>query len=345
MTTPAISARLLSVSVLLPAVAIALDAWLLHRATQLGWPTSATLAVFVLLLAQTALLSWSAGRWLPNWSWRLLVLGWSTATVNLLLYSVAIVDSSGEYDMHNMGLLLAIAFLASQGGATIVWAIQGGGKRQCRWLIAVIAAMPAGLTAWGLNAAFPWRANTWLIVALLQTVGAGLIVALLRVFGYGIAAFDDAPPEQRPREAVQFSMQQMLVWTSCVAAVVCFFQSLLQIGAQDKGWHEWLQLGIDGVVLALLTLIAAWAALSGGRSWLRALAAIVLAAGAAWLLRILEESYQAGRATRGDYTWLPTLHWLWYAWTLLAGAFLASLLLVLRATGHRLVRTRRRASE
>src|SRR3569623_328100 len=161
MRTSAISVRLLAVSVLLPAVAIALDAFLLDRATQLGWSTSATLAAFVLLWGETALLSWAAGRWLPNWPWRLLVLGWSTVVVNLLLYSVAIVGRSG---WQNMAHLLAISFLASQAGAAIVWAILGSHHWQQRWRLAAIAIAPAGWVAGRLNEAFPWAAVAWMIV-------------------------------------------------------------------------------------------------------------------------------------------------------------------------------------
>ncbi len=341
MGTAAISVRLLSVSVLLPAVAIALDAFLLDRATQLGWSTSATLAAFVLLWAQTALLSWSAGRWLPNWPWRLLVLGWSTVVVNLLLYSVAIVGRSG---WQNMALLLAISFLASQAGAATVWAVLGSQRWQQRWRLAAVAIAPAAWVAWRLNDAFPWAANTWMIVALVQTVGAGLIATLLRILGYCIEQANATAPAEQKRAPVQFSLQQMLVWTTCVAVLVFSLQLLIPIASQDKAWPEWIQIGIEGIVLALLALIAAWAALGAGPAWLRMPLAIGLAAGTAWVLEFLEARYQAGRPARGYYYWMPSAEWLWYVWTTLAGAFLAGLLLVFRATGYRLVRSRRTAT-
>jgi hypothetical protein len=336
MDMPGNRLRLLLAGVLLPAVIVAADSLLLDRAVQLGWPPAATLCVFALFLGQTALLSWTAGRWLPSWPWRLLVLWWSTLVLNLLLYGVAITGDVGAWQ--HLPLLLVVAFLASQVGAGTVWAILGGLRWPSRWRLAAIALAPAGWATCALNEA---PANVWLTVALIQTLAIGAVATLLHLRGYHIEVADVEHRESETRAAVQFSVQHMLVWTTCAAVLVTVCQALVQQASQDKGWQEWLQIAIYGIVLAIVELGALWTALGSGRSWLRISLATALAIGAGFLLRYLEAEFQARRMGRGySHYWLETVGSSWLAWPWLAGALLAGLLLVLRATGYRLVRSK-----
>ncbi|HQU44621.1 MAG TPA: hypothetical protein PK867_17520 [Pirellulales bacterium] len=76
--------RLLLVSVVLPAVFVAIDQAALRFGAANRWSPATGVTVGSWFVVQTALLSFLAGSKLPHWGWRLLLLGWSLVLVNLL---------------------------------------------------------------------------------------------------------------------------------------------------------------------------------------------------------------------------------------------------------------------
>lgn len=98
-----LSIRVVLASVVLPALVVAADEAMLAFAYQHRWSAPTTLAVLGWFVVQTGMLSYVAGRWLPNWGWRLVVLCWSMLLINLLLAHAA---SVGRY----INELLALAF-------------------------------------------------------------------------------------------------------------------------------------------------------------------------------------------------------------------------------------------
>ncbi len=322
--------RLLLVSVLLPATVVAADSLALSHAQSQSWSTEATLVVFGLFLAQVALLAHLAGRCLPNWPWRLLVLGWSAVVVDLLLYSV-----SSYAQPH--GLLLVCGFYASQIALSVSWAVLGSAT--WRWRLPLAALLLAAAT-YLIFRVPTQQSEGWLSVVFVQTLGTLGLCSLLRAFGYRIepVAATTATAAGGP---LQFSIGHMLIWTTAAAMIVMAAKQVVLSSAVGHDWEGWLQIAIEGVILAVVALAAMWLALGGGRVWLTALVALVLAGAAGTALWHLEARYFASRM-KGviwyEWKWIPYAGWWWVAWTLLAGSFLAGMLLAFRATGHRLVR-------
>jgi hypothetical protein len=183
----------------------------------------------------------------------------------------------------------------------------------------------------------------WFVVqtAMVQTVSTCMLAALLHISGYRIE-LQESNAEEESVGPVQFSIRHLLIATTAVAIMVPIVQGMLQQSTRFLSGRQWLHSAADGVVLAVVSLAAFWAALGAGRWWTKtsAFAMLALAAGAS--LCWLEKSIVY--PLTWSATWKQSLTdagWWWVAWTMLAGSFLAGMLLVLCATGYRLLRRRR----
>ncbi len=324
--------RLLLVCVVVPAAIVAADSLALSAAQSRFWSTQVTLVVFALFLIQVSLMSYLAGRYLPNWLWRLLVLGWSAAVIDLLLYTVSVAGSQ----QWNVGAsLLVFAFFGSQLCLGVIWAILGTANWRWRLPASTLALGPATYFIFRVSSE-QYSGHVWLSVVFVQTLGVLGLAGLLRAFGYRIEPVADAVPSVVVGP-LQFSIMHMLIWTTVAAVIVMVTKQI----AMSSPNLDWLQTFIDGVVLALVALAAIWLALGSGRAWLTALVAFSLAAAAGATLWYVGEQFLALRVSARRFYWMPQAGWWWMGWTLLAEPFLAGLLLMFRATGHRLARQRR----
>jgi hypothetical protein len=327
-----LSIRFALASVVLPAVAVVSDEATLAFAHQHRWSVPTTLTVFSLFVGQTGILTYVAGKWLPNWSWRLVVLCWSMLLINLLLSHAASIG-------RDINQLLALAFFSGQIGAWVDWTILGSStwKRWPAFLSLAFVLLFAGqVLIWG------WHDyDTWRIIVFVQTVGTCVLAAALRVSGHRIESAECGEVEGGPGP-IQFSVQHLLIATTAVAIIMAILQELLHASSQSLGGRQWLHASADGVVLAVVSLAAMWAALGVGRWWIKILTFAMLALSAGASLYWLEKTVLY--PVPWSPTWKASLtyaSWWWVAWTSLAGSFLAGMLLVLRATGYRLVRRRR----
>jgi hypothetical protein len=127
----------------------------------------------------------------------------------------------------------------------------------------------------------------------------------------------------------------MLGWTAA-AAVLLGVLRVTQPLLSTFGAGRWLHTSMFGVCCALVTLAVIWSTLGEGRWYLRGLVFLVWPPLCGlfiwWLIAALQST------ASGDYLkwYVGGLDALWLAWTSLAAAFLASLLLLLRTTGYRL---------
>jgi len=325
------SIRLVLASVVLPALVVAADEALLAFAYQHRWSVPTTLAVLGWFVAQTGLLCYVAGKWLPNWGWRLVVLFWSMLLINLLLRGPSVGSDIK---------LLALAFSSGQIGALAAWVILGASAWWRRLAILPFAVVPVFLFGEAQVEEMGWDVDAWRSVMLVQVVATCVLVAALHVSGYRIELVQFGAAEGGPGP-VQFSVRHLLIATMAVAIVMTIVQALLRTSQSQSG-RQWLQASADGVVLAVVSLAAMWAALGAGRWWIKAMVFILLALAAGSSLYWLEKSvlYRAPVLFKWEQP-LTQAGWWWLAWALLAGSLLAGMLLVLRATGHRLVRRRR----
>lgn len=280
-------------------------------------------------------MSYAAGRWLHGWSWRLLMLGWLTILVDLLLYTAAVI-SGGGYDNHPE--LLVYGFYGSQVSVGIIWGMLGSPKWRHRLAGAALAAAPAAYFLLAVTGDHGYADASWLAVALIQALGVVGMCGLLRSFGYRIDRMEEDPVCLQGG-ALQFSISHMLIWTASAAVIVSIAKQVVIYSAGGHGWREWTQLAIDGTVLAIVALSAMWMVLGAGRVWLKVLIGLAIAASAGAFLWYLDWKLMSP-----GIVWLPRAGLWWIGWSLLAEPFLAGLLLVFQTTGYRLLRRRRLSS-
>jgi hypothetical protein len=246
-----------------------------------------------------------------------------------------------RWQVHQRATCVGIS--SGQIGALAVWTILGSSTWWRRLAFFSLAFVPVILFGKaGLVMIWGWPGDPWRIIVFVQTVGTCVLAAALQVSGHRIELVPSEAAEGGPGP-IQFSIRHLLIATTAVAIIVPIAQKMLgaylsQSLSGRQSWHA----SADGVVLAAVSLAALWAALGAGRWWIKVLtfAMLTLAAGAS--LHWLE------RTVLYPVPWSPTWKqsltdagWWWVAWTSLAGSFLAGMLLVLRATGYRLVRRRR----
>jgi hypothetical protein len=335
MAARVLSMRLVFASVVLPAVVVVADEAVLALAIKHRWSVSSVLAVFAWFVVQTGLLSYVAGCWLSNWGWRLVVLCWSMLLVNLWLAHAA---SVGRYENE----LLSLAFSSGQIGALAAWTFLGACVWQRRLALLSAAFIPvfvngrAGqIMLWG-DPGDPWRS-----IVLIQAAGTCILAMWLFVSGHRIE-LADSRASTGGAGPIQFSIRHLLLATTFVAVMVPTLQGMARAAAKTMNERQWLHTTADGVLLAVVSLAAIWAALGMGHLWIKVLAFASLAVVAGATLYWLERTvlYPA----RWSPNWTQPLTgagWWWVAWTSLEGSLLAGMLLVLRANGYRLVRRRR----
>jgi hypothetical protein len=324
--------RLLLICGLLPTVIVVADSAVLAAAGSANWTRASAFSVFALFLAQGSAVSYAAGRWLPGWSWRLLLLGWLTILVDLLLYTVAVV-SGGVYDNHPD--LLVYGFYGSQVSLGLIWGILGSPEWRRRLAGAALAAAPATFFLLRITKEQGYDNASWLAVAFVQALGVVGMCGLLRALGYRIDPRDnDAACLEG--SALQFSIGHMLIWTVSAALIVSIAKQVV-IYFGGGGWREWSQLVIDGTVQAIVGLAAMWMVLGAGRGWVKILIGLSIAASAGAFLWYLDWQFMSP----GIVFWLPRGGPWWIGWSLLAEPFLAGLLLVFYTTDYRLVRHHR----
>ncbi len=336
---------------MLPAALVVSDELLLAAAIGGGdnlWPV-----FFVWLVAQTALMSLAAGKWLESWFWRVIVLTWTSLLLNVLLFHVAALRiGNGIFDAH----LLAGAFLAAQFCLLAAWLVLGTSSWQWRLPAAVIALLPAGLVVAELDRSRLSLGDVWKEIAALQVTTTFLFAALLRWRGYRVERLDEgaSPGAAGPAAVSQFSLSHLLTWTAALAPLLLLLQTLDYAFLRWLNWRQTGVLIVDGVLLAPVALTSFWAALGRGRSWSKVVLLALIAAAMGAALYIVEDQFAtvpawlAGKVS-GTYVWVGKSYVIkitnmglsWLVWPPLCAFLLAGMLLVFRASGYRLTRSKR----
>jgi hypothetical protein len=151
--------------------------------------------------------------------------------------------------------------------------------------------------------------------------------------------------------STQFGLRHVLIWTTSIAvslAVARAFDLLTPAGMKSMLSQGWPAFAAAGAVIAIVLVIALWAALGRGPAWLRwtllALAAATFGA-ATFALNTFNDPWRYGFSLGRRSYWNIT-DWRYYAehewwiiaWVALAGALLFSALLIHRTLGYRLIR-------
>lgn len=314
--------KLVLVAVALPAGITVLDRAAFRYADAAQWSAESSLWLYGLFVAQTALLSWAAGRLLDSWPWRVVVVGWVLAMVNGQLP----ISQSTTWGV--TAPLLVYAFLSAQLGALALWGVLGNWS----WTLRLPAVLLAALPLVQLIPNDASRARAWLSLLIVQTASLVVLLLALWLAGYRLRGSDELAGGRATR---YFTITHMLGWTAA-AAVLLGVLRVTQPLLSTFGAGRWLHTGMFGVCCALVTLAAIWSTLGEGRWYVRGLVFLVWPPLCGlfiwWLVEALRQT------ASGDYLrwYMGGLDALWLAWTSLAAMFLASLLLLARSTGYRL---------
>jgi hypothetical protein len=242
--------------------------------------------------------------------------------------------------------ILSNAFLSAQSSAIIVWLMLGSFPLGRKMLVGAALFAPSAWVIFALIAQHvgPFRPLFWSAVVLVQMIAMAAMSALLSVLRWRIVLFDEVAASPAG-PWLQFSIRHILIATTAAAIFTALAKAVVANSAAGMGWREWLQVAIDGVLLGTLSLVAVWAALGAGSIASRVTQLLLLAvllAGLLWWSEVAVESLLSpGSNTVWWFKQTFAGAW-WIGWTVLAGAFLASWLSVLRVTGYRLVRQRDR---
>lgn len=348
MSSHRFSSRLIAAAVALPALIAVVDGVLLGDARASRWAEPIGMLVFVAFVVQTFALAHVVGRWLPNWCWRLGVLCWALVLTNLQLFCSGCDGTESSLLGGDLVRLLTDAFLSAQFDAVIVWMVVSKVALTRRLLLGLILSVSPVLTGGLLTTyevGYYHRSDFWSMVVLVQFVATVVLAIALRGLGWRIDFVSDAERNAEQSGSLQFSIRHLFLATTGVAMLCLALRMVFQHSPRGMGGKEWILVAMDSTLLAMVSLLAIWAALGAGHPALRWVLFVFVADHLGALLWWLEASSVAvfeaweGAGAFWHYRWISAKH-LWIAWTLLAGGFLASLLWLLRATGYRLVRRR-----
>jgi hypothetical protein len=296
--------RVLFVGLVVPIVLSLVDQWLLSR-EYYGRRDVAAMQAMLGFVVQVGLLGVLCGRLIqPAWL-RWVIYAWCLLLTDLNTLS-SLKPETGQ------------VLLTAQIGLVTVWAVLG----TARWRIRV----PVVLVL-----IFPLLSN------IAQTAALCLICLVLRSQRFRLAlvvAADDpeamshaGQPASRP---IQFGVGDVLLWTTALAPLL----AVARLG-------DW-QLLTEGVLHAIVLVVALWAALGAGPAWLRwpLLGVFILAVGLGcayvdWnLMNNWTTKPAFGSAEHRYYFW----QWQWttVAAFMLSGGMLAATLLIYRVLGYRL---------
>ena len=139
----------------------------------------------------------------------------------------------------------------------------------------------------------------------------------------------------------------MLIWTAALAPIFAVARLVDWSTIEVPTLARWAQFMSLAVLLAVTPLVAIWSGLGSG-SWLpRSVIPLVFNTGSGALLALATVRGWLAQINVGFYSFrwnrpdLIELLKFWITWTVLAGFFYLALLLVLRASDHRLIRVRR----
>lgn len=304
--------------------------------------------LFGICALQIAFVSWALGKFIAPWPLRWFIWLWTMALIDLQLAVISAVENSVNREAIQC---LGTGVLAGQLGALIVWGILGNGPLVGR-LPSLLILPFIGINLYGLlvrtSQDGSWNQLDWADLLWLQATVLGLLCLAVRLCGFvleiNLAACTEGGGPGPANQRLQFGIRDVLIGTTSLAIALAIAKAgdLLTLKAIQNLYAA----GFFFVVLiatctAAVLLVALWAALGRGRTLFMALlvilASLALGAPIAWYcINVGQPQMMLNRDYR-LYHWYATGYW-WLGWMFLTGTLLASLLIIYRTLGYRLVR-------
>jgi hypothetical protein len=178
-----------------------------------------------------------------------------------------------------------------------------------------------------------------LLIEVVQTASLCLLCLFLRSQRFRLALLERvatpqaiSPAGTSATRSIQFGVGDLLLWTTALAPLLAISR-----------FQPWRML-TEGILYAIVLMVALWAALGEGPAWLR-WSLLSLAALVAGLILAQVEWFDLRRfsATPQFWNWQFIWDWQWptIAAYFLAAGMLAATLLIFRTLGYRLCRVSR----
>ncbi|HEX4416097.1 MAG TPA: hypothetical protein VH107_20870 [Lacipirellulaceae bacterium] len=334
--------RIVLFGLIVPAAAAFSNQWLFEHSNASSWPLSPYgmrswphLLVYPWMALSAAAISWCAGRYLYPALLRCTVFVWCLVLLDLLTFLAAMARSDSHF-----GYMLVSAEI----NLVILWTILGPGGWQ--WRLPTMLAVTPLVIIFGTSIGSTWwYSQSWQLVVLLAALMATIVCAALRWLGFKLqpARLNQNIDSQRLGIS-QFGVKHMLFWSAAIVPLLLIARSLDFLFITRIRQNELFPLALISVSLATVNLIAVWIVLGAG-SWLLRVALLIVAP---LLITAGLEVYSSFIVSQfGPYSSYRRpmrdlyieMSGNWFAWIWQGTALLAALLLFLRASGYRFVRS------
>lgn len=311
--------------------------------------------VYAIYVVQVGAIGVLAGCLIENSLVRRIVYFWNWLFVDLhVMADVAISVSAGKPTSVE---LLPASLMAAQIGLLSVWALHGYHSHWAiRWSVAIMGMA---------FLAFPFLGDGGGGRFAVQTITLLFICGALNLRGYRLLPTDGSSSRLSEVQSggdglrVQFGVRHVLIWTTTVAvslALLRAFDLLTRETARSLFEQSWMTAITSGGIVAVVLLIALWAALGEGAFWVRWPAPFLAALGGGLLLHTIEwvKEWPPARESIVDpfeQQWYDSMYgqydywdafvdgdWTEFHWVCLAGGLLFAGLLYFRVQGVRLAR-------
>lgn len=282
------------------------------------------------------LIEWPVLRWL--------IYGWCWLLVDIQFLSASWLSDGNYYDDR---YLLVNGMFGAQLGLITIWAILGTTRWVVRLPIAVVLITLLSLPMAAATQWYYWHGPLNYLFAI-QTVTLAALCGVLRWRGYRLLSQEHTIVANNEQGTRQFGMRDVLVWTTAMAialAVARAFELLsvrMFAGFMYNAWN-WGTALTHGWLLAMVLIVALWAALGQGPAWLRWSLLVVSSLSAGFLgayLQYFADNRPTGRFVVMQFSW--DFFWEEYrsrvAVFVLAASLLFATLLIVRVRGYRLQR-------
>lgn len=321
--------RLITYTILLSAAVAATNQALFYLIADHLWLRSLLYPWMALTMAS---LSWWLAQYLDAVWLRWLVFVWCLALLDILTIAACLngpVPSQVGY-----------ALVSAQMGFVAVCAIMGPWAWQ--WRLPAIILAAAAVIAFSDTFMDSWTARGWKVLMSLVATVLIVICVVLRLLRYKLKLRRTDDYEDLSHSDVsisQFGLKHVLVWSTAMAPALLIVRGIDFFMMKTLGKGGAFAGALLAVCVAMITLVAIWGVLGGGKWFVRWMFVLSLPLVVAEILTVYS-AYVEGRYGRWSGPDIVDafieMRSMWFGWVWLNTALLAAMLLFLRASGLRL---------
>jgi hypothetical protein len=328
--------RLVLIALALPVGVVVIDQLLWELPGLFPYRRTGEWLFYPWLVAKTALVAWCAGKFLGPTLYGWIVFFWGQALVDVQTFHASVGLLGHNWDG------LEHSLVAAQAGFLATWSVLG--KTALRWRLTCVLLAAAVIAHHASSLRLNWRIDALPPLLAITAVILAACCFGLRALGFYIRPFEQ-PGKHRDYEDLQFGVKHMLIWTAALAPLLLVVRGFDLAVFRQFGRVDIFAAALICATTALVALATVWFVLGRRHLVLRAALLLTLIAGASVALYFKSMQLQS---IYGEYPdpmavgLAVRMRPLWTAWFALVSGLLAAMLLFLRESGFRLVRSKSR---